>query len=265
MNVAARIRRLGLLVVGTTVAGYLVICGALFAFQRQLSFTTDGYEVAVADGSHRVDVPGGTFFLWRAARADGPVVVHFHSNGDQVSYLSGLSQEYARAGVSFAAVEYPGYPGAPGQPSEDSILAAAEEALRHLTGPMQISRARIVISGQSLGAGVALEMAARGWGVRLVLVSPYTSWPAVVGHAFPWLPTNLLIQDRFDSAGTANRVAVPTLVIHGTRDTIVPFEQGQQVAAAIKGARLCTVTGGHHHDVLEWGTAQREMLDFVAR
>jgi len=265
VNVVLRIRRLGLLVVGTTVAGYLVICGALFAFQRQLSFPADDHEVAVADGSHRVDVPGGTFFLWRAALGDGPVVVHFHSNGDQVSYLSGLSQEYARAGVSFAAVEYPGYPGAPGQPSEASIVSAAEAALSYLTGPMHIARARLVISGQSLGTGVALEMAARGWGVRLVLISPYTSWPAVVGSAFPWLPTGLLIQDRFDSAGSALRVAVPTLVIHGTRDTIVPFEQGQQVAAAIKGARLFTVTGGHHHDVLEWGTAQREMLGFVAR
>jgi pimeloyl-ACP methyl ester carboxylesterase len=193
------------------------------------------------------------------------VVVHFHGNGDQVSYLSALSQEYARVGVSFAAVEYPGYPGARGQPSEASILSAAEAALRHLTGPMQIPKARIVLSGQSLGTGVALEMAARGWGVQLVLVSPYTSWPAVVGSAFPWLPTGLLIRDRFDSAATAHRVTVPTLVIHGVRDTIVPFEQGQQVASAIRGARLVAVTGGHHHDVLEWGDAQREMLRFVAR
>lgn len=265
MSPSRRVRRLVLLVAATFIAGYAVICGALFALQRDLSYPAPDYLFTVRDGSHRVEVPGGTFFLWRPVAGDGPVVVHFHSNGDQVSFLSAMGQEWQRVGVSFAAVEYPGYPGAGGQPDERSILAAAEAALAHLTGPMQIPRTRIVLVGQSLGTGVALEMAARGWGVQLVLISPYTSWPEVVGHALPWLPTGVLITDRFDALAAAPRVKVPTLVIHGTRDTIVPFAQGQEVAAAIAGARLFTVTGGHHHDVLEWGTAQKELLRFVAR
>ena len=265
MSAVSKPRRLATLVVGTFVAGYLAICAALFVFQSELSYPTDGYEVAVSDGSRRITVPNGTFFHWRAVRGGGRVVVHFHSNGDQVSYLSSLAQEYARVGVSFAAVEYPGYPGASGHPSEASIIAAAEAALVHLTGELQIDRSRIVISGQSFGTGVALEMAARGWGSQLVLVSPYTSWPDVVGHAMPWLPTGLLIRDRFDASLTTPRVKVPTLVIHGTRDTIVPFSQGQAIAAAIPNAQLLTVTGGHHHDVLEWGTSLRQMLQFVAR
>jgi pimeloyl-ACP methyl ester carboxylesterase len=262
---ATQVRRLATLAIGTFVAGYLAICAALFFFQTELSFPTDGAEVAVADGSERITVPNGTFFHWRPVRGGGRVVVHFHSNGDQVSYLSSLAQQYARVGVSFAAVEYPGYPGASGQPSEASIIAAAEAALVHLTGALQIDRSRIVISGQSFGTGVALEMAARGWGSQLVLVSPYTSWPEVVGHAMPWLPTGLLIRDRFDASLTTPRVTVPTLVIHGTRDSIVPFSHGQAIAAAIPGAQLLAVIGGHHHDVLEWGTSLSQMLQFVAR
>lgn len=249
----------------TTVAGcYLATCGALFFLQRALSFPAPDYMFVVADGSSRVEVPGGTFFLWREVSAAGPVVVHFHGNGDQVSFLSAMAQEWGRVGVSFAAVEYPGYPGTQGETSEASILAAADAALAHLTGPMKIERSRIVLTGQSLGTGVALAMARRGWGQRLVLISPYTSWAEVAGHAFPYLPTSVLIRDRFESAALAPGVTVPTLVIHGTRDSVVPFAQGEQISAAIPGARLFTVTGGHHHDVLEWGTAQRELLAFVA-
>lgn len=261
----SRLRRLAVIVLTTVMGCYLATCAALYGLQRTLSFPAPNYLMAVSDGSSRVDVPGGTFFLWRVVSDAGPVVVHFHGNGDQVSFLSSMSQQWGRVGVSFAAVEYPGYPGTEGEPSEASILAAAEAALAHLTGPMKVERSRIVLSGQSLGTGVALAMARRGWGVRLVLISPYTSWADVAGHAFPYLPTGLLIRDRFESAALAPGVNVPTLVIHGTQDTIVPFAQGERISSAIPGARLFTVTGGHHHDVLEWGKAEKELVAFVAQ
>lgn len=251
------------LVLITLSGGYVATCAALYGLQTRLSFPAPEHLFAVRDGSQRVEVPEHTFFLYRDRGPDSPVVVHFHSNGDQVGFLSALSQEWGRVGASFAAVEYPDYPGTEGAPSETSILAAAEAALQHLTGPMKVDRSRIVLSGQSLGTGVAVAMAARGWGTRLLLVSPYLSWDAVVHESFPYLPTRLLIRDRFDSLSLAPALKVPTIVIHGTRDSIVPFAHGERLAAAIPGARLFTVTGGHHHDVLEWGRAQRELLAFV--
>jgi fermentation-respiration switch protein FrsA (DUF1100 family) len=39
------------------------------------------------------------------------------------------------------------------------------------------------------------------------------------------------------------------LVIHGDADEVVPFGMGQQVAAAIPGAALRVVRGGHHNDL----------------
>ena len=210
-----------------------------------------------------MEVPGGTFFLMKIAPGAGPVVVHFHGNGEQVSYLSWLAEAWHRNGASFVAVEYPGYPGASGEASETSIVTAAEAALQHLTGPLKVDRSRIVLEGQSLGTGVAVTMASRGWGVRLVLISPYTSLPAVADRAFPWLPTRLLLLDRFDSESRALEVKVPTLVLHGTLDSVVPIDLGQTLCAEIPGARFFAVKGGHHHDLIDRDAAQSVIFDFV--
>jgi uncharacterized protein len=264
--VVKRLRRLALVVLGGLVAGYCVVCALLFSVQRRITFAAPQHLVTVRDGSERVDVPGpgGTFFLMKTAPGAGPVVVHFHGNGDQVAYLSWLGEAWQRAGATFVAVEYPGYPGAGGEASEAAITDAAEAALVHLTtGPLKISRSRIVLEGQSLGTGVAVTMAARGWGVRLVLISPYTSLPELAGLSFPWLPTGLLLLDRFDSVSRAPDIKVPTLILHGTKDQLVPVELGQALCSAIPGARFFPVRGAHNQDLLDRDATQAVLIDFA--
>lgn len=250
------------MLLGTVLALYLGLCALLFAVQRSLLFPAPR-ELASPQDLERVEIPGGTFALYRLAPGDGPVVVHFHGNGEQVASLSWLGQAWLEHGCSFVAVEYPGYPGTEGEATEASIVAAAEAALLHLTGPLKIARSRLVLEGQSLGTGVAMTMATRGWGVRLVLISPYTSLPDVAGQAFPWLPTGWLLLDRFDSASRAPLVNVPTLVVHGTLDSVVPIELGQKLCAAIPGARFLAVKGGHHHDLLDRDAPLDALFAFV--
>jgi pimeloyl-ACP methyl ester carboxylesterase len=50
----------------------------------------------------------------------------------------------------------------------------------------------------------------------------------------------------FDVADRLSEVAVPTLVIHGTADRVVPVENGRQLAAGIPDAALELVDGGPH-------------------
>ena len=59
---------------------------------------------------------------------------------------------------------------------------------------------------------------------------------------------------------------VPTLVIHGDSDRIVPLEaSGQRTAKLIKGARLAVVEGGPH--CITWTHADEvtsELVGFLA-
>ena len=258
-----RLLRVLQVIAGALLLGYLLVCALLFGLQRQLTFPAPRELFSVDDGNETVRVPGGTFFLWKTVPGTGPVVVHFHGNGEQVSYLSWLGEAWQRNGVSFVAVEYPGYPGAGGAASEESIVAAGEAALQYLTVTLKIDRSRLVLEGQSIGTGVAVTLSTRGWGVRLVLLSPYTSLPAVAQRAFPWLPTGLLLLDRFDSESRGPDVKVPTLIVHGTNDPLIPIDLGRALALTIPGSKFLAIEGAEHNDLLERETTQNAIFAFV--
>ena len=81
-----------------------------------------------------------------------------------------------------------------------------------------VGPSRVALLGESLGTGVSTEMAVRGRGASLVLVTPYSSIVAMGVHFAPWLPVTLLLRERFDTLGKAPRIAGPVLVVHGTDD-----------------------------------------------
>jgi pimeloyl-ACP methyl ester carboxylesterase len=119
----------------------------------------------------------------------------------------------------------------------------------------------ITLAGVSLGTGVATEMARRGRGSALVLVSPYTSITAMAQRTAWFLPTSVLVPDRFDTLGKAPSIRLPTLVVHGDADEVIPVVMGRTVAAAIDGARLRIVAGGHHNDLFAVDTS---LVDAIA-
>jgi pimeloyl-ACP methyl ester carboxylesterase len=81
------------------------------------------------------------------------------------------------------------------------------------------------------------------------MVSPYTSIPDLVRErAFVSLP-EILLPDRFDTASKAGEIRVPTLIIHGDADLIVPFSMGVHLASLIVGATVVRVTSGGHGDL----------------
>ena len=256
-----------MLTFATTLAlTYLGLGALLFLLQRALLFPAPQTAGALVGQGEIVQVPGGTPMLWRRAEGTGPVVVHFHGNGDQIASEAWLGEELARRGVSFAAVEYPGYPGATGAPSEEGIVATAEKALQHLTTTMGVTPERVVLSGQSLGTGVAVVLASKGWGRRTVLLSPYTSLPAVAASGVLRLfPVRLLMRDRFDSEALAPGIHHPVLVLHGDRDEVVPFQLGKALAERFPRARLVRVEGAGHNDLWEHPPTASEYHAFVAR
>jgi len=180
-----------------------------------------------------------------------PYLVHFHGNRETIADALPFARAMHAQNVGVVLVEYRGY-GASSDlsPSEDAAYADAEAILDALER-RGIGRERIVLSGRSLGTGVAAEMARRGRGSALVLVAPFTSIPDLVRGAFPVVPASLLVEDVFDTGAKASSIHVPTLVVHGDADAIVPFAMGASLARTIDGAVLLRVPGARHDDVLE--------------
>lgn len=187
--------------------------------------------------------------LGLSAPSGARTLVYFHNNRETVASRVPMARALRARGLGVLLVEYRGYGLSRGAaPSEDGLYLDAECALDMLAG-RGTGPERIVLWGTSLGTGVAAEMARRGRGARLVLEAPYTSIPGLVADVAPLVPASLLVPDHFDTLSKSGDIRVPTLVIHGDADEIVPFWMGEQVARAIRGARLLRVAGAHHGDL----------------
>lgn len=176
-------------------------------------------------------------------------VVHFHNNRDTIADAADLARSLHAQGLGVLLVEYRGYGVSRGaDPSEEGLYHDAEAALDRLA-ERGIGPDRVVLWGTSLGTGVAAEMARRGRGAALVLVTPYTSIPDIAADVVPVVPMDWIIPDRFDTLAKSAEIRVPTLVIHGDADEIVPFWMGDKLSRSIGGARLLRVPGGRHGDL----------------
>jgi hypothetical protein len=180
-------------------------------------------------------------------------VVYFHNNRETVESCLDLAATLHRRGLGVLLVEYRGYGISHGtEPSEEGLYLDAEAALDMLAS-RGVTADRIVLWGTSLGTGVAAEMARRDRGARLILFTPYTSIPDLVTDRVPIVPGRLLLADHFDTQAKAAEIAVPTVIVHGDADEIVPFWMGEHIARIIRGARLVRIPGGHHGDLFARG------------
>ena len=193
--------------------------------------------------------------------AGARTVVHFHNNRETVESVADFARAIRARGLGVLLVEYRGYGASRGgEPSEEGLYLDAEAALEMLS-VRGLGPDRVVLSGNSLGTGVASEMARRGRGSRLVLVAPYTSIPDLVTERVPWVPARFLLADGFDTLAKAPDIHVPTLVIHGDEDEVVPFAMGRRLARSIAGARFIPVAGGRHGDL--FARDGRRLLDAI--
>lgn len=217
-------------------------------------------EVPVRSGSH---VHG----WWRERPGAGAVVVFFHGNGESLATLGhgGFLEQLATIGAATLVVDYPGYGRSPGRPNEAALHAAADAALAFAEA--EGNDRPVVVWGWSLGAAVAIPLAARA-GKRvqgLIAASAWTRLEDVAAVHFPRFLVRLLLAERYDSLAAAAAVRAPALVLHGERDGIIPAEHGRRVAATLAGpTHHVEIAGAGHNDLLAQPRVWREVASFVA-
>lgn len=192
-------------------------------------------------------------------------VVHFHGNAETIDDNVTLARTVQKRGASMVLVEYRGYgrSHAAGPSNERGLYADASAILENLAA-RGIGADRVVLWGQSLGTGVATEMAKRGKGQRLVLVAPFTSTVALARRAMPVLPAEWIMVDRFDNLAKAPDVAARTLVVHGDADDVIPVEFGEELSRTLPHATFYKVSGGHHDNLYKNAGAMAAIMALVS-
>jgi fermentation-respiration switch protein FrsA (DUF1100 family) len=191
---------------------------------------------------------GETLHAFHRKAAPGkPSVLFFPGNADWIGNYAFLADALAARDIGLLAISYRGYPGSTGSPSEAGLLTDGLAAFDWLSAQ---GDGGIVLLGQSLGSGVAVNTAAERPATGVVLVSPYLSVLSVAQAKYPFLPVAPLIRDPFRSDLRIGDVKQPKLFIHGRRDSVVPLASGEALyRIAPEPKRMIIDDAAGHNDI----------------
>lgn len=253
---------------------YLCFTGLLYLMQRKLQYFPDTRQVEPAevglDGFSmvRLDTPDGERLVaWHApTRRELPTIVYFQGNGMGLAARAERFKLMHEAGFGVLALGYRGYSGSTGTPSESGLMTDAEAAVRFLaeTG---VPPQHLVYYGESLGTGVAVQLAARQGmtPAALILEAPFTAAADIARTQYWYVPVGILMKDQFRSIDHIGNIAAPLFVLHGDADTIVPIGHGRQVFEAARDPKEMMVIPGGSHGLPLTPEIWQRLEDFMRR
>ncbi len=244
---------------------YLILLTVLFFAQRSLIYPAPGGTGLIPQAFDRISyetADGLTLKAGYKAAAPGrPTILYFHGNGADWQSSVVATDQLAPEGYGVLAAEYRGYRGNPGNPSEEGLYSDARAAVAWLA-ENGVPEEQIVIIGNSIGSGVATQLASETSPAALILISPFSSLKSVAKEKVRWVPAGLLLRDTYDNLAKIARVDVPTLIMHGDADSLIGPWHSRRLAAAKPDAELIIFPGVGHE--LAWHPAAEEAaLEFL--
>ncbi|CAG9460965.1 unnamed protein product [Pedinophyceae sp. YPF-701] len=273
---------------------YAVAAGAMFVFQRKLLFipepawsddilrryfgdlSFEGLEdvkVHTQDGKTlRCDywpapaTPRGP----RNAALSGVTLLMFHGNaGNRQLRRPWVRELRSILGCGIMMVDYRGYGGSEGSPSQAGFCADARAAVKWLRARLADDARKglvapshkVVYYGESIGTGVSTYLASVDAPDGVILHAPFSSAVDAAATLKPMqvFPIRLLMRDRFPSTTWCKKwpKEMPSLILHGTADDLVPLRLGRKLFDAIpaeKGIKaMVEIEGAGHNDVPDFG------------
>lgn len=245
---------------------------------------------------------GHTLVCWHLPPAVGkPTLLYFHGNGGGLAHRRDRFMRCASEGLGLFMASYRGYSGSTGHPAEKHIVADAlalydtlaqsgtdlldsaelnaggtailHARMQHTIGREQSPRAiaaepALILYGESLGTGIAVQVAAQRNPVAVILEAPYTSIAEVAQALYPFLPVRPFIHDKFDSLKWIGAVRVPVLILHGQQDSTIPVRLGRRLfAAAPEPKQLAILPTAGHNDLYThgaWDVVQSFLKEMAA-
>lgn len=260
------------LILGGVVAGYLLLCGAMFLLQRDLQyFPTQKAPPPAAAGFEGVTevtltaADGTPLVMWHAPAPPGATtVLYLQGNAGEIADRPKRWAFYREQGFGVAYLSYRGFGGSGGTISEAGLHMDADAAYDWLVA-QGVAPERLAVVGESLGSGVAVRLAAdRGVGA-LLLEAPYSSAADVAAERFPFLPVRLLMRDQFPSADRIARVQAPILIQHGERDLVIHFSLGQALYDAAPQPKTFIPRPLRGHELVSETETWQAEADFIRR
>ena len=155
-------------------------------------------------------------------------LVFFHGNAGNLLNRVHKLNKLNKLDINILIVSWRGFSGNYGKPTEKNLYFDANQSIKWLND-RGIKNDRIILYGESLGTGVAVELAKNNSFNSVILESPFTSITNAAKIYYPYLPVNLLLKDKYDSLNKIDKITDPVLIMHGMQDNVVPFSMGVEL------------------------------------
>jgi uncharacterized protein len=236
---------------------YVLLLIFVSLVQRRMMYfpcTTSHAELEKGAGEERFRIwrnAAGEAIGWQRASEQGPAkrcVLVLHGNagcaGDRFHYADAFQ---AIEPMDFYILEYPGYGGRAGAPSQDTILRAAEEALKSIPEHLLV-----FLMAESIGTGVASFLAgAHPDRVRgVLLIAPYNNMTVVAQKHMPLFPVRAILRDKYPSSMWLSKYRGPVAVLLAGRDAIIPMELGRDLYDGYAGPKKLWIEPDLGHNEL---------------
>jgi alpha-beta hydrolase superfamily lysophospholipase len=215
---------------------------------------TSGVHTVRIPVSEEIALVGKVF----TATEGGPVVLYFHGNGEIASDYDTIAPFYTRQGITLFVVDYRGYGLSEGTPSATSLIDDAwtvfQKTPEVLSGIGIVPQALFVM-GRSLGSAAAVEIVDRAKdGVAgLIIESGFAyTFPLIERIGFLPMADAYEHKDGFGNLDKIARAHLPTLIIHGERDWIIPISDADALfeASPSKRKTFVRIPGAGHNDLM---------------
>ncbi|HEY8964314.1 MAG TPA: alpha/beta fold hydrolase [Alphaproteobacteria bacterium] len=252
---------------------YAAAVASMYAYQRSLLYFPDAktysqtyYSVVGFEDVTVTTEDGHELTSWYApAKPDKKTILVFHGNAGSFHSRAHDFMPLVNAGYGVMLAEYRGYGGNKGTPTETGLYQDADAYVHYLLDEKGVSPYTLVLYGESLGTGIATEMAVRYPDISaLVLESPFTSMVDITALHYPYIPApNLLVRDRYDTISKASQIKMPTLVLYGDHDVVVPGDMSQQVFDAITARKDVKIIPNAGHIEVRAHGGLKALQDFL--
>ncbi len=155
-------------------------------------------------------------------------LVFFHGNAGNLLNRVYKLNELNKLDINILLISWRGFSGNKGKPSEKNLYYDAKQIIDWLK-ERGLDNDDIVLYGESLGTGIATELASKNDYGGVILESPFTSMVDTAKIYYPYLPVSLLLRDRYDSKSKIKDIKTPILIMHGKMDNIVPQKMGLEL------------------------------------
>lgn len=190
-----------------------------------------------------------------------PVVVLYHGNAGSACDRAFYAELFSNAGYGYIIVEYAGYSNDTRIPSHDLVKRDVKHVVSYVENQGIES---VIVVGESIGTGAAAYHASITPPDKLLLISPFTDLLAIARNRFWFYPTSILVDNAFNNVAALDTYRGEVTIIHGMRDTIIPYKLGDQLFQSLQATKkLVSIENAGHNDLFHYEDTYTAVNEFL--